>query len=130
MAEFEKRITVMAGADAAFEALSDPVRLPDYVPIIELVDSVGLDGAADLDADLEEREGAPDAAFFADRKTRRIAWGNPDAGYGGSIEIEAGTSLTSAITVRLRTRDDLDQAAAQRVFDESLAKLRQVVARR
>ena len=120
----------MAGADAAFEYLSDPVRLPDYVATLRLEDSTAVDGAIDPDADQAERDGAPEAGYTADRATRHIAWGRPDDGYGGSIDVAEGTTNTSSVTVRLRTGDDADADAVKRVFDETIANIRRVLSRR
>jgi len=53
----------MSGADTAFDFLSDPVRLPEYVPALRLDDSTAVEGELDVDADLRERDGAPDAGF-------------------------------------------------------------------
>src|SRR5437763_17022829 len=119
MADLERTFLVMADAEAAFDVLSDPVRLPEYVPPLELEDSIAIEGEADADADLRERDGAPEAGFVADRKTRTITWGRPEHDYRGSIEIAAGTTSTANITVRLHTRADSDAEAVGRVFDQS-----------
>jgi hypothetical protein len=130
VADLERSFTVMTGADAAFDLLSDPVRLPDYVPTIHLEDSTAVEGDLDVDADLAERDGAPDAGFVADRATRHIAWGRPSAAYGGSIDVSEGTTNTSNVTLRLRTRDDADAAEVQRVFDAAIANMRRVLSGR
>ncbi|HYH91605.1 MAG TPA: hypothetical protein VD763_00475 [Candidatus Saccharimonadales bacterium] len=127
MAELERSFTVLAGADAAFEFLSDPVRLPSYVPNLRLEDSTAVEGELDVDADLAARTGAPEAGFVADRATRRIDWGRDGDPYGGSIVVSEGTTNTSSVTVRLRTRDDADAAEVQRVFDEAVANIRRLV---
>ncbi len=82
----------MTGADAAFDVLSDPVRLPEYVPTLRLEDSIAIEGEADPDADLAERDGAPAASFVADRKTRTITWARPERDYAGSITISQRTT--------------------------------------
>jgi len=122
----------MAGADTAFDLLSDPVRLPEYVPTLRLEDSIAIEGDADADdeAALAERGGAAEAGFLADRKTRTISWARPDHDYGGSIVVEEGTTSTANVTVRIHVRDDADQAAVSRVFDEALSKIRSLVMRR
>ena len=117
----------MTGADAAFDFLSDPVRLPEYVPALRLEDSTAVEGELDADADLAERDGAPDAGFLADRKTRHMEWGRAGSPYGGSIDVAAGTTSTSAITIRLRTRDDADEAAVNRVVDEAVSSIRRLL---
>lgn len=119
----------MAGADAAFDLLADPVRLPDYVPTLRLEDSIAIEGEADPDdvASLTERDGAPEAGFVADRKTRAITWGRPEHDYHGSIDIAEGTTSTATVTVHLHIRDDADPAAVSRVFDEAVTKMRSLV---
>ena len=120
----------MAGADAAFEALADPARLPELVPIIEFVDAIAIGGEEDADAGLAERDGAPEAGFVADRRTRTISWGRPEHDYGGSISVAESTASTANITVRLRTRADADVAAVTAIFDQSLANIRRNLTRR
>lgn len=122
----------MAGADTTFELLSDPGRLADYVPTLRLEDSIAIEGEADPDdeAALAERGGAPEAGFVADRKTRTISWGRPDHDYAGSIVVAEGTTSTANVTVRIHVRDDADEAAVRRVFDEALSKIRSLVMRR
>lgn len=120
----------MAPADRAFELLADPMRLSDFVPIVDLADSTAVDGELDVDADLEEREGAPDAGFVADTKTRRIDWGLPGAEYGGSLEVAEGTTNTSRVTLRLRTREDADAAEVGRVVEATIANIRRVLSGR
>lgn len=120
----------MAGADAAFEVLADPVRLPDYVPTLRLDDSTAVEGELDVDADLDQRDGAPGAGFSADRRTRHMAWGDPAGPYGGTLDVAEGTSNTSTVTIRLRTRDDSDPAEVERVVDRAAANIRRLVLRR
>jgi len=127
MAEHERSFTVMVGADKAFDFLADPMRIPDYVSTMTLEDSIAVEGELDVDADLKERDGAPDAGFVADRKTRRIDWGKPGADYGGSIEVEKGTTNSSGVTIRLRIRDDADADAVTRVLDQTVSNIRRML---
>lgn len=130
LAEREKHFTVTTGADRAFDYLADPVRLPEYVSTIHLEDSTAVEGELDVDADLADRDGAPAAGFVADRATRRIDWGRPEHGYGGSIEISPGTTNTAGVVLRLRTRDDADPDAVTRIFDQTVANIRRVLSGR
>lgn len=118
------------GADRAFDYLADPVRLPEYVSTIRLEDSSAVDGELDVDADLVERGGAAPAGFVADRATRRIEWGRPEHGYGGSIEVARGTTNTAGVTLRLHTRDDVDTDEVSRIFDQTVANIRRVLSGR
>jgi hypothetical protein len=117
----------MSGADVAFDFLSDPIRLPEYVPTMRLEDSTAVEGELDVDADLRERDGAPDAGFLADRKTRRIEWGRPGSDYGGSITVTEGTANTSRVTIRLQVRDDADAEEVTRVVDQAVANIRRLL---
>ena len=127
MADLERTFTVLTGADAAFDFLSDPMHLPEYVPVMRLEDSIAVEGELDVDADLRERDGAPAAGFVADRRTRRIEWGRPGDDYGGSIEIMVGTTSTATVTVRLRTRDDADETEVAKVLDQAIANIRRLL---
>lgn len=120
----------MTGADAAFELLSDPVRLPDYVPTLRLEDSTAVEGDLDVDADLADRDGAPTAGFTADRATRRIDWGRASPDYGGSIIVAVGTANTSSVTLSLHTRDDSTTTDLARVVDEAVSNIRRLLSRR
>ena len=103
------------------------MNLPQYVPTMQLVDSIAVEGELDVDADLRERDGAPGAGFVADQRTRHIEWGRPDRDYGGSIDVAEGTTNTSAITMRLHTREDADPTEVTRVFDQAVANVRRLL---
>lgn len=132
MADLERTFLVMAGSDTVFDLLSDPVRLPEYVPTLRLEDSIAIEGEADADDEttLAERGGAPEAGFLADRKMRTISWARPEHDYAGSIVVAESTTSTANVTVRLHVRDDADTAAVTRVFDEALSKIRTLAMRR
>ena len=128
--DLERTFTVATGADAAFDFLSDPVRLPDYVPTLRLEDSIAVEGELDVDADLRERGGAPEAGFVADRATRRIEWGRPGSDYRGSIVVAEGTTNTAGVTIHLHTRDDADAEEVTKIFDQAVANIRRLLSRR
>ncbi len=127
MADFEQRTTVPVAADAALDILGDPVRLAGAIPPVEWLDVDVVEGDTDLDADIAGRDGAPEARFFVDRQARRIEWGEPGGDYGGSIEVREMMARLSEIKLRLRTRDDADPAAVQRVVDETIQNLRRTL---
>jgi hypothetical protein len=130
MVDFERSTTVGVDADRAFAFLADPLRVPDYVPMVTLVDSTAVDGELDAEADLHERGGASGARFFADRDSRRVEWGRSGTEYVGSIEVAEGTRSTSQVTIRLHTRADADAAEINRVLDEVLRNLRRLLSGR
>ncbi len=130
LADLEKTFIVTTDADTAFDVLSDPVRLPDYVPTLRLDESTAVEGDLDLELDPARRDGAPDAGFTADRATRRIDWGRPSPDYGGSIVIAEGTANTSSVTLRLHTRDEGDAAAVTRVVDQAVSNIRRLLSGR
>ncbi len=127
LADLERTFTVLTGADAAFDILSDPTRLPDYVSTVRLEDSTAVEGELDVDDEIADRDGAPDAGFVADRGTHTITWGRPGSDYGGSIVIAPSTTSSSRVTVSLHTRDDADVDAVTRVFDQSVASMRRIL---
>jgi len=132
MPDLEKTFLVMAGADAAFDILSDPVRIADYVPTLELADSTAVDGELDVDADLQARDGVPAGDFTADRPSGRIEWGRPAPDYGGSITIVSGTANTSKVTLQLHTAGNgpTTDDDVTRTFDEAVDNIRRMLSRR
>lgn len=121
---------MLTGAERAFDFLSDPVRVPDYVSTMRLEDSTAVEGGLDLDADVAGRDGALEAGFVADRATRRIQWGRPGSDYGGSIVVTPGTTNTAGVTIRLHTRDDADVAEVTRIFEQTISNIRRVLSGR
>jgi hypothetical protein len=130
MADFERSTTVGVGADAAFAYLADPVRLTAYLPIVTLVDSTAVEGEGEDEAEVRARDGAAEAGFLADATARRIEWGRPGETYGGSMDVLPGTTSTSQVTIRLRTRDDVDPAAIEGVLDQVVRNLRRLLSGR
>jgi carbon monoxide dehydrogenase subunit G len=127
MADHERTFLAMATADLAFEALSDPARLPAYVPVLRLDDSIAIEGEADAEATIAERDGASEAGFVADRKSGTITWARPERDYSGSITIAGRTSSTVDITLRLHTRDDTDAAVVSKAVDDAVANIRKLL---
>jgi hypothetical protein len=127
VADLERTFLVMATADAAFDLLADPARLPDYVPTLRLEDAIAIEGEADADETIDERAGAPEAGFLADRRTRTITWARPEHDYSGSISVAEGTTMTSNVTVRLHVRDDADADAVAAKVDEAVSSIRRLM---
>ena len=126
MAELERTFMVMAGADRVFDLLSDPVRLPDYVPTLTLEESTAIEGDADADADLAARDGAPAASFIADRRTRTITWRLPERPSGGSIAIAERTRNIADVAIRVEVGAEDDRAAVERVLDDVVSNIRRL----
>ena len=117
---------VMAGADPVFDVLSDPVRLPSFVPVLTLEDSTAIEGELDADADLEARNGAPAADFIADRRTRTITWRLPNHPRGGTIAVTERTANISDVAITVDLADDDDSAAIGRLLDDVVANIRRL----
>lgn len=112
---FERTFTVGVGADAAFAYLADPVHLPDYLPTVVHVESIAIDGADDPET---EATGEP-TRFLPDAHSRRIEWGRPDSGYEGAFTVEAGTTSTCQVTIRLHLRDDAPAEEIERMLAQA-----------
>ena len=131
MGAFERTTTVGVGAEAAYEILADPRRLSEYVPTIEHVDTIVVDG--DPDASPEEGASgsdAPEARFFADRTTRRIEWEGPGTGNEVSITVAEGTASTSQVTIGVVVGDDADPAEVERILDQAARNVRRLLSGR
>lgn len=116
--DLERSTTVGMGADAAFAVLADPLRIPEYVPLVAHVESTAEDGTEPAPASARETR------FFADAAARVVEWGDRGAAYSGSMTIEPGTASTSQLTVRLHVRDDADRARIEEYMDQAARKLR------
>ena len=97
---------------------------------MRLEDSTAVEGGLDVDADLRERGGAPEADFVADRATRRIEWGRAGSDYGGSIVVTEGTTDTAGVTIHLHTHDDAHVEEVTHIFDQAVANIRRLLSRR
>ena len=90
MADFERSVTVMAGADAAFAFLADPANLAEFVPAVTHVDTTAVDGGPE--GEDEDEAGGPVtvAAFLPDAEARRVTWGLPRSDYHWSAAVTPG----------------------------------------
>lgn len=131
MADFERSATLGVAADAAFNLFADPDRLPEYLAMVahvesEVVDGDGVEATAGTGGDAADGH---EVRFLADRVERRVEWGIGDH-YAGSISVLAGTASTCGVTIRLRTRDDVDAAKVEEILDGALRNIRRVLSRR
>jgi hypothetical protein len=127
--DFERTTVIGAGADAAFARLTDPLLIPQYVPLVAHVGSDAEDGAPG-EGEAVRPEGLGEVRFHPDAAARRLEWGDPGAAYSGSITIAAGTTSTSDLTIRLHTRDDIDRASVEAYLEQAARSLRRVLAGR
>jgi|tagenome__1003787_1003787.scaffolds.fasta_scaffold20353722_2 hypothetical protein len=125
MADYERSATVGASADAAFAFLADPDNLAEYVGPITHVDSLAIEGDPEAADASEEGDPASEAHFLADTATRRVEWGFRD--YAGSATVEADTSSTSTITIRLHVRDDADPDAVRGTLDQAARTIQRLL---
>jgi hypothetical protein len=116
--DFERRTTVWVGPDEAFEFFADPANLPLYVPTVRLEEAIAVDGDPAAEPDAEAGSAGELAHFLPDRKARRVEWGLPGDAYGGSIEVAQGTPSSSDVTIRIRTRDDVDEAEVKQMIEQ------------
>ncbi|HEX5827105.1 MAG TPA: hypothetical protein VFY23_06270 [Candidatus Limnocylindrales bacterium] len=121
--DFERRTTVWVGVDEAFDFFADPANLPLYVPTVTLEEAVAVDGDPGAEPDPELGRGEPLAHFLPDRNTHRVEWGLPGGEYGGSIEVGKGTASSSDVTIRLHTRDDVDEAQVRQMIEQVVRTL-------
>jgi hypothetical protein len=131
MADFERSATLGVAADAAFDLFAEPDRLPEYLPMVAHVESEVVDGdaAEATTGPVGGAGGGHEVRFLADRVERRVEWGIGDQ-YAGSIFVVAGTANTCGVTIRLRTRDDVDAAKVEEILDGALRNIRRVLSRR
>jgi hypothetical protein len=116
--DFERKTTVWVGVEEAFDFFADPANLPLYVPTVTLEEAVAVDGDPEAEPDPELGTGEPQAHFLPDRAAHRVEWGLPGGEYGGSIEIKQGTPSSSDVTIRLHTRDDVDEAQVRQMVEQ------------
>jgi hypothetical protein len=127
--DLERTTTVGKGADALFAVLADAGTVPEYATLVTHVETIAEDGSpAALEA--LPREGLGEVRFVPDAAARRIDWGEPGSAYHGSITIEAGTTSTSDVTIRLHVRDDVDRAQVEAFLEQAVRGIRRLAATR
>lgn len=124
--DVERTTIIGMGADAAFARLSDPLLVPQYVPLVAHAGSDAEDGVPG-EGEAVAPEGLGVIRFHPDAAARRVEWGEPGAAYWGSMTIAPGTASTCQLTIRLHTRDDLDRAKVEAFVEEAARNLRRVL---
>ncbi|MEQ3549397.1 SRPBCC family protein [Pseudonocardia nematodicida] len=104
MGDYEDRVLLTAGPDAAFTHLSDVGNLPGHFAALKdarLVAADRVEVTAEVDGHTTEGE----AWLHVDRENRRMTWGAPGPhDYRGELTVrEAGPG--SEVVVRLHTED-------------------------
>jgi hypothetical protein len=118
--DFERRTTVWVGVEDAFDFFADPANLPLYVPMVRLEEALAVEGDPEAEPDPELGTPGPQARFVPDRGTHRIEWGLSTDDYRGSIEIAPGTASSSDVTIRLHTRDDVDEEQVRQMIEQKV----------
>lgn len=128
MADYERTVELAAPADRAFECLADPANMPKYVAMMTAADPKGGDTVR-VSAEVQGRHEEGNARVQADPARRRLQWdGEGDGGYRGWLEV-AETEDGSAVTIHIHAEHDSgeDQALINRGFDETMARMKQLV---
>ena len=125
--EFERTVTVNAAADAAFEFLTDPSNLPQYVATMVKAEPLS-GGLLRVAADVQGRHEEGDAQIRVDRAGRRMDWSGPsESGYSGWLQVSASGDASS-VTIHIDVANDQDEAEIDRVLDETAANLQRLLA--
>jgi hypothetical protein len=128
--DFERRTVVFVTVEQAFEFFADPANLPLYVPAMTLDESIAVEGDPGAEPDAEAGPARTQPRFVPDRANHRIEWGEAGEAYGGSIELRQGSPNSTDVQIRLRTRDDADEAKVRELLDQAARSiLRRLTAR-
>ena len=99
--EFERSITVSAGADSIFEFISDVKNVPQYLPTVknaqpqqgERIRTQGQAGDRSYDSD---------GHFRVDKQSRRLEWGSDgENDYSGWLEVQGSGGSQSEVKVHI-----------------------------
>jgi hypothetical protein len=123
MPDFERRVTVGLDADAAFDLLAEPARLPLWLVGVRLDDSIAVDGDPARQEVGDGAPQAPPARFVVDRHARRVEWAAPGDEYSATLEVKPMLAGMSAVTVRLHARDAVDVPRAEQALDAAVKAL-------
>jgi ribosome-associated toxin RatA of RatAB toxin-antitoxin module len=125
MPDFERSITVPVDPDTAFDYVSDPSHLPEFVATMTGARRRPGQQRSELHvtADVGGRHEEGDTRFRADRWSRSIDWGShPD--YRGTMRVERSGETGSEISLLLRIRDPRgENRQIEQVMDETMTRL-------
>ena len=123
MPDFERSQQLPVDVSTAYDYLSDPSHLPDFIATMSSARQAGPDGLLHVTAEVHGRHEEGDAAFRADPGSRTISWGDAAADYHGSIQVHALDQTTSSAHLALHTRDDAERRGVERALDMTMANL-------
>lgn len=125
MPDFERSITVPVDPDTAFDYVSDPKHLPEFVSTMTGARRKPGQQKTELHvtAEVGGRHEEGDTRFRSDRWSKSVDWGShPD--YRGTIRIEGADGTGSRVSLMLRIRDPRGEARQiERAMDETMANL-------
>lgn len=125
MPDFERSITVAVDPDTAFDYVSDPSHLPEFVATMTGARRRPGQQRSELHvtAEVGGRREEGDTRFRTDRWSRSVDWGShPD--YRGTMRIEGAGEAGSRISLLLRIRDPRgEQRQIEQVMDETMQTL-------
>jgi uncharacterized protein YndB with AHSA1/START domain len=128
MGDHERTVAVSAPAERTFECLADPANMPRYVAMMTRAEPQGGE-TVHVAAEVQGRHEEGDAQVHADPAQRRLEWGGQgEGGYRGWLEV-AESDAGSIVTVHIHAEHDSvdDEALISRGFDETMAKIKELV---
>ena len=102
MPDFEQSREIDAAPEAVWRLVSDPDRLPDWVPTTTASHLAGR-GAVQLQGESHGHDYDIRGGFVTDEAARRLSWDSPRlAGYRGSLTVTEhapGSRVTLQVTI-------------------------------
>ncbi|MFN8632012.1 MAG: SRPBCC family protein [Chloroflexota bacterium] len=124
MPDFERSQQIPIDADTAFEYVSNPRHLPEFVAMMSDARPGGT-GALHVTAEVNGRHEEGEARFRADPSSRSLEWGGGNGSdYHGSMRFEPIDRRTSSAHLTLHTRDDNERRDIERALDQTMDNLR------
>ncbi|HYO44610.1 MAG TPA: SRPBCC family protein [Candidatus Limnocylindrales bacterium] len=125
MPDFERSITVPVDPDTAFDYVSDPRHLPEFVATMTGARRKPGQQKTELHvtAEVDGRHEEGDTRFRTDRWSKSVDWGtHPD--YRGTMRVERADDAGSRISLLLRIRDPRgEDRHIERVMDQTMTNL-------
>ena len=126
MSEFERSVTVTASPNDAFQFLANPSNLPRYVATMVLAEPEEGERLR-VAAEVEGRHEVGDAQFRTNPAQRRVEWGGEEGNrYRGWLQVlPAGNG--AEVTIHLHVVRGEDEAEINRVLDETVENIAQIL---